>query len=866
MSLTRKILSLILGVFLITEQCSYAVIERQTLAPSSALLSEENSYSELRRVTMEALKRYSNVHRGSGQHSVISTKLYEHARELILDYLGLDKTYTVAFLNAREMQIYEQQIKEKNPEAKTFALNSTQFGLPIGACALVVKTVDLPIGAPKVPGGGTIKFVSPDVVRETQGFGDTIRYCLEKFISYLLPRVVWADYPDRFEAGTPNIIGSIVFAKALEMIKASHNEGLFQVKTKESLEALWKDDFGSVSGEELFKMFRETLVGKGEQVPTEGGNVSYINFDHGASTPTFRAIADVYTRMLNQPKEISEIVLAKVKGIAKTYFGYGDSHECIFSSNTTDAVNIVAENMAFYAKSHPEEEPVIINTLLEHNSNELPWRQIPGVEHKFLMADRNGVVDIEAMEKMLKEYNWDKKYGPKKRIKMIALSGASNVLGTMNDIQEISRIAHRYGAEILVDAAQTAVHREIKMKEWGIDYLAFSAHKMYAPFGSGGLIVRKNLLSFPQDQLEQIIAQGEENLAGIAALGKSMEILHKIGVGRIEKYEEQLTQKLLFELQKLRDEIPGLEILGITDPNSPWFDEGAPVKKGPVVAFSIPKIPHNMVAKFLAEWGGIGVRDGCFCANILVKWLLDVLPFENIMATTGLKYFPSLMKPFLLGVARASFGLENTPEEIDRFIEILKKIAGSRFEYFPPIQTGNYLNRILNPLRAFLDWAAVHFNAFLASRHYGTPVKPKTATEKDLDIFTDGYVDSVYGGQEAGSLKKFMDWLITITDPQVNELFLKMAYSTRMEPVQDLDIKNPESTMTAIADYLSKNLNAIPEGQLKILFIQAHDLYSLEARRAGNLTSQEEKYWEMIRFIEDRLFPKIDYDSIAVAA
>ncbi len=172
---------------------------------------------------------------------------------------------------------------------------------------------------------------------------------------------------------------------------------------------------------------------------------------------------------------------------------YHAAYEVIFTSNATEAINLVAESLS--RESEDGTEPVLINTLLEHSSNDLPWRMLPGYSLIRLYVDDEGFMDLKELEKLLSDYNQNGQHG-KKRIKLVAVSGASNVLGVCNSLEEISRIVHSYGARLLVDAAQLIAHRKVDMEACGIDYLAFSAHKVYAPFGCGVLVARKGLLDF----------------------------------------------------------------------------------------------------------------------------------------------------------------------------------------------------------------------------------------------------------------------------------------------------------------------------------------------------------------------------------
>jgi selenocysteine lyase/cysteine desulfurase len=336
------------------------------------------------------------------------------------------------------------------------------------------------------------------------------------------------------------------------------------------------------------------------------------------------------------------------------------AYDVIFTSNTTEAINLAAESLRH--ESAPGDEPVVLNTLLEHNSNELPWRMIPGVALLRLPVDPEGFVDLNELETLLRAYNQAGQHG-KRRIKLVAVSGASNVLGVCNDLAEISRIVHGYGARLLVDAAQLVAHRKVEMEACGIDYLAFSAHKVYAPFGSGVLMVRKGLLHFGHAELEQIQSSGEENAGGIAALGKALVLLQRIGLDVIQAEEQALTGRALRGLAQ----VPGLTVYGVSDPDSPGF-----LRKGGVIVFSLQDILATEVAKELARRGGIGVRAGCHCAHLLVKHLLHIHPALALLQRVVVSLFPQVALP---GVARVSLGIENSNEDVDILLHVLTEIA-----------------------------------------------------------------------------------------------------------------------------------------------------------------------------------------------
>jgi selenocysteine lyase/cysteine desulfurase len=249
---------------------------------------------------------------------------------------------------------------------------------------------------------------------------------------------------------------------------------------------------------------------------------------------------------------------------------------------------------------------------------------------------------------------------------LVAISGASNVLGICNNLGKICRIVHKYGARLLVDAAQLIAHRKVQIEECGIDYLAFSAHKVYAPFGCGVLVVRKGLLNFSPAAMELIISSGEENAGGIAALGKALVLLNRIGMDLIREEEQALTGRLLHGLSQIN----GLKMFGVSDPDSPRFAD----KLG-VIVFNLKSIMASRVAKELALRHGIGVRYGCHCAHILVKRILNVGPFLARFQQVMVTLFPKLRLP---GVVRVSIGIENTVEDVDTFIQVLSQIEGKK--------------------------------------------------------------------------------------------------------------------------------------------------------------------------------------------
>ena len=599
-----------------------------------------SALSELEASIYAALETYSNVHRGSGHHSAITTHLYEQARKIVLEYLGLSKsTYCVIFCTPARA---EQLIKLLESES-FYCLSSKDIGLPIGVRALAVKKKCFPAGVPFQTGGGTARLVSPDYV-------------------------VWAGTPDKFEAGTPSIINSIAFAQALRLVK-KYGSDVFKSPDLNDLniqDLLYSDEFENLSGAELLNTLRREVVGAGKLVPTKKGMQPFISMDNAASTRTFTPVLNVFNNVLRLPTQTQNTIVEEVRGICSQYLGAPlTSYDIMFTSNTTEAINIAAENLKLEIK--PGDTTVVVNTLLEHNSNELPWRSIPGCTLLKLSLNDERSVDLRELETMLDSYNMKNLHGDE-RIKLVAVTGISNVLGVCTDLAGISRIVHSYGARLLVDAAQLVAHRKITIAEVDIDYFAFSAHKAYAPFGSGALVVKKGVLNFSHEEIDRLRNSGEENAAGVAAMGKAFILLQQIGLELVRQEEQALTHRLLKGLKQ----IPGMRLFYCADEGG-----AVPAQKGGVISFEISGLDPHKVARLLAETGGIGVRSGCHCAHILIKHLLKVSPFLQKFQRIIVTLFPKIELP---GMVRISLGIENTEGEIDTCINVLHEIARSKNE------------------------------------------------------------------------------------------------------------------------------------------------------------------------------------------
>ena len=229
---------------------------------------EVDAFAELERGMHTTLETYSNVHRGSGHNSMVSTHLFEQARDIVLEYLCMDKNkYVVIFCTPRRAATL---LKHLDP-GSYHMVSSQDIGLSLGVRALAVKRKALPRGAPFQAGGGTARLVS-------KGW------------------VIWNNAPDKFEAGTPAIINVIAFAKALHMMQQSGKDIFTGPAAKKltAAEILYHDELEKYKGRELLDELRETLIGRNFRVPTVEGTRPYINLDNSASTQTFTPIWNAF--------------------------------------------------------------------------------------------------------------------------------------------------------------------------------------------------------------------------------------------------------------------------------------------------------------------------------------------------------------------------------------------------------------------------------------------------------------------------------------------------------------------------------------------------------------------------------------------
>ncbi|WP_010292920.1 aminotransferase class V-fold PLP-dependent enzyme [Clostridium senegalense] len=431
-----------------------------------------------------------------------------------------------------------------------------------------------------------------------------------------------------------------------------------------------------------YSPYRDLVVGVNSNIPLLNGKlVKYVNFDNAATTPPLkRVINDIITfcpqyssihRGNGYKSQLSTILYEENRRAIGNFFNYDEEYmDVIFVKNCTESIN----KLAYILMDYKPEKDVILSSVMEHHSNDLPWRKWYNID--YINIDNNGNLLIDDLEKKLNLYEG--------RVKLVTVTGASNVTGHKTPIYEIAQLAHSYDAKILVDCAQLAPHAPIDLKPFydlnHIDFIAFSGHKFYAPFGCGALLGPKDIFAncnpdhvgggtidfVMHDYIKWADSPdrheaGTPNVIGALAMVSAVDEFSKLGMKNIESYEKHLTKYATVNMIS----IPNLIIYG---------DYLNFNNKVSIIPFNIEGIHHNIVAKALSLEFGIAVRSGCFCAQPYMQRLLHISPEQS-------RSFIPLPKETYPGTLRVSFGMYNTIEEINVLLYALEKIALNRSYY-----------------------------------------------------------------------------------------------------------------------------------------------------------------------------------------
>lgn len=409
----------------------------------------------------------------------------------------------------------------------------------------------------------------------------------------------------------------------------------------------------------------------------DGSYVSAINFDNAATTPPFKRVMDYIISTSNYYASIGRGVGHKAEFTTKMYYNSKEKimdffniknkekYTVIYTNNTTDGINKLARTLL------TDKKDIVLITRMEHHSNDLPWRRYGTVD--YIEVDELGRIKIHEFEEKLIKY--------KGSVKFISVTGASNVTGYINDIHKIAKVAHRYGARIIVDAAQLTPHRKVNM--WGeteeerIDFLVFSGHKIYAPFGAGAIVGLKEYFdnNLPDNEgggtvnlvldwkVDYLCAPekdeaGTPNFFGAIAIEQALAELDGIGYNLICEHEELLRDKLISGLKSIPKIINYGDIYDTSD------------RLG-IGIFNIVNMYHQEVAELLAKNYGISVRQGWFCAHPYCRRIMNI----SEESVSEFMYDSNLRMP---GMIRSSFGIYNTEREVDIFLEAIENIARNK--------------------------------------------------------------------------------------------------------------------------------------------------------------------------------------------
>ncbi len=317
--------------------------------------------------------------------------------------------------------------------------------------------------------------------------------------------------------------------------------------------------------------------------------------------------------------------------------------EVVFVRGTTEAINLVAYA---WGRQNINKDDIIVTTEYEHHSNIVPWQLLSkekGAKLEYIGVDDNGELILDHLDKYLQTG----------KVKLVAFSQMSNVLGTITDSEEIVKRCKKYGARVLIDGAQSVPHLKVDLQKLDCDFFAFSAHKMLGPTGVGVLWARKELLqdmvpfNGGGDMIREVhkyettwndlpykFEAGTPNIADVIGFAAALDYLDKIGMDKVREHEMELTKYALDKLSQMK----GIVLYGPKDVS----------KRGGVISFNLGDIhPHDLAT--IIDEDGIAIRSGHHCAQVLMERL-------DVSATS-----------------RASFYIYNTKEEVDVFVKSLNR-------------------------------------------------------------------------------------------------------------------------------------------------------------------------------------------------
>ena len=412
----------------------------------------------------------------------------------------------------------------------------------------------------------------------------------------------------------------------------------------------------------------------------QGGTVRYANLDYGASAPALSVVSAYLNEILpyyasvhrgaGYASQISTSVYENAREIVRDFVGGRPDDLVIFTRNTIDSLNVLAGCLPH---RQGEQTGDVLYLDIEHHANLLPWQR---VGHRSLVARETIAATVEALREELETGG----------VALLAVTGASNVTGEILPIAELAALAHEYGARIVVDAAQLAPHRRIDITALDVDFLAFSGHKLYAPFGAGVLVGRADWLdagiphllgggAVREARLDSVVwttgparhEGGSPNVLGAATLARATQVLASLDHDSWQQHEADIRRHLEDGLAAL----DGVTVHRIFSDSTDSIG---------VVNFSVEGYDAGLVAAYLSAEHGVGLRDGKFCAHPLLKRL-------------GLP----------AGSLRASFGLGSRLEDAERLIEGIRQLRERGLGWDYVVDAGRWVPA--NDQRSYPHWA-----------------------------------------------------------------------------------------------------------------------------------------------------------------
>ncbi|MEH2294956.1 aminotransferase class V-fold PLP-dependent enzyme [Nostoc sp.] len=449
----------------------------------------------------------------------------------------------------------------------------------------------------------------------------------------------------------------------------------------ENCDSFWNKEIRPLFTNESLSFKVKTLNGK---------YVNYVNLDNGATTTPFASLKQHVDEMLDTYGSVhrgsgqKSIVTTREydasRNIIRDFVGSSSDNYVIFAKNTTEAINGAA---TLWAKKPGK----ILVSDIEHSSNLLPWVTKDEVVQYRTQPD--GSVSITEIEDIFKAHQNRPKA---EQIKLVTITGASTITGYKPPIYEIAALAHRYGAKMFADVCQLIQHERVDMHAddhpCHLDFVAFSGHKMYAPYGTGVLLGPKEFFdsSYPYQigggnlpyitrnleikrfYTERAHDPGTPNAMGAIAIAKAIEIIEALGRDHIAQYEHSLVEFTYTRLGL----IPGVK-LHIPGDNLAH-----------VIPFDIDGFDGRLVAEILAQEYGIGVRAGAFCTYEYIRKLKNISDEQDCEIAQEVDRGITRNIPSII---RASFAVYNTLEDCDRFISAIAQIAKNGFDHYLPNYT-----------------------------------------------------------------------------------------------------------------------------------------------------------------------------------